>query len=291
VTGYIGPVRRLIVTADDFGLCEAVNEAVEIAHRDGILSTTSLMVGGAAASDAVERARRMPALRVGLHVVVVEDRPVLPPARVSRLMGDDDHLSRKLVGSGFRFFFDPVARRQLEAEIRAQFEAFAATGLELDHVNAHNHMHLHPTVLGIILRVGREFGVRAMRIPYEPPLIGWRLAGRSLAGQLAAAGGLAPWMSVLRRRLRRLNIRSNDLVLGLGSSGAMDEAMVLRLLEVVPANAVVEMYFHPATGRAPEIDRGVPSYRHEAELAALTSPEVRAAIERLGIRRVTFADL
>ena len=284
-------MRWLILTADDFGLCEAVNEAVEIAHRDGILSTASLMVGGNAVADAVERAQRLPGLRVGLHVVVVEDRPVLPPAQVSRLMEDGEHLSRRLVGSGFRFFFDPVARRQLEAEIRAQFEAFAATGLALDHVNAHNHMHLHPTVLEIILRVGSEFGLRAMRVPYEPPLIGWRVAGRGLATQLAAAAGLAPWMAVLRGRLRRRGIRSNDVVLGLGSSGAMDEATVLRLLELAPPNGVAEMYFHPATRRAPEIDRRMPTYRHEAELAALTSPAVRRALERLDIRRVTFADL
>ena len=90
-------VKRLIVTADDFGLCQPVNEAVEIAHREGILSTASLMVGGPAAADAVERARRLPGLRVGLHVVVVEDRPVLPPAQVSRLTDDRGYLSGRLV--------------------------------------------------------------------------------------------------------------------------------------------------------------------------------------------------
>ena len=284
-------VKRLIVTADDFGLCQPVNEAVEIAHREGILSTTSLMVGGPAAADAVERARRLPGLRVGLHVVVVEDRPVLPPEQVSRLTDGGGYLSGRLVSSGVRFFFSPTARRQLEAEIRAQFERFAATGLELDHVNAHNHMHLHPTVLGIVLRVGREYGLDAMRVPYEPPLISWRASGRGLATKLAAAVGLAPWMAALRARLRRRGIRTNDLVLGLWASGAMDEAAVIRLLELAPPGGVAEMYFHPATRRAPEIERTMPTYRHQEELAALTSREVRRAIERLGIRPVTFRDL
>jgi hopanoid biosynthesis associated protein HpnK len=284
-------VKRLIVTADDFGLCEPVNEAVEIAHRDGILSTASLMVGGSAAADAVARARRLPELRVGLHVVVVEDRPVLPGAQVGHLTDGDGYLSRNLVTAGVRFFFDPAARRQLEAEIRAQFEAFAATGLTLDHVNAHNHMHLHPTVLGIILRVGREFGLCAMRVPYEPPLVAWRVTGRGLGPKLAAAAGLAPWLGLLRARLQRRGIRANDVVLGLGASGAMDETTVLRLLELVPDGRVAEMYFHPATRRSPESDRTMPSYRQQAELAALTSPRVRRALETCEIRLVTFADL
>jgi hopanoid biosynthesis associated protein HpnK len=249
------------------------------------------MVGGRAAADAVARARRLPALRVGLHVVVVDDRPVLPRAQVERLTDGDGYLSDRLVASGVRFFFSPAARRQLEAEIRAQFEAFAATGLELDHVNAHRHMHLHPTVLRIILRVGREFGLRAMRVPYEPPLIAWRIAGRGLGATLASAAGLAPWLGILRARLRRRGIRSNDVVLGLGATGAMDEATVLRLLELAPPGRVTEMYFHPATRRSPEIDRTMTSYRHEAELAALTSRNVRRALETREIRRVTFADL
>ncbi len=284
-------MKRLIVTADDFGLCEPVNEAVELAHRDGILSTASLMVGGDAAADAVARARRLPALRVGLHVVVVEDRPVLPAARLSRLTDGDGRLPRHLAAAGVRFFLDPVARAQLAAEIRAQFEAFRATGLGLDHVNAHNHMHLHPTVLGIILRVGREFGLSAMRVPYEPPLVAWRACGRSLGPQLAAAAGLAPWLGVLRARLGRLGIRSNDVVLGLAASGAMGEETVLRLLALAPEGRVAEMYFHPATRRTPELDRSMPAYLHEAELAALVSPRVREALDRLGIQQVTFADL
>ena len=122
------------MTGDDFGLTVSVNEAVEIAHRDRVLRAASLMVGGSAAEDAVERARRLPGLRVGLHLVLVEGRPVLPPAQLPDLVDADGEFSRDLVAAGFRFFFRPGARRQLAAEIRAQFEAFRATGLGLDHV-------------------------------------------------------------------------------------------------------------------------------------------------------------
>ena len=149
-------MKRLIVTGDDFGLAGPVNEAIAEAHRRGILTTASLMVSGAAAKDAVERARALPSLRVGLHVVVVEGRPVLPPDEVPDLVDRSGVFSTRLTRAGFNFFFRPDVRRQLEREIRAQFEAFVKTRLRLDHVNAHNHMHLHPTILSIVLKLGRN---------------------------------------------------------------------------------------------------------------------------------------
>ncbi len=206
--------RQVILTADDFGLAVEVNEAIEAAHRRGVLTTASLMVGAAAAGDAVERARRLPTLRVGLHVVLVQGRPVLPPERVPDLVDGRGDFTDRLVSAGFAYFFRPRVRRQLEDEIRAQYEAFRATGLPLDHVNAHNHMHLHPTLLALIVAVGRDFGLRAVRVPYEPPFASFRAAGSGLARRLATAAGMAPWIALLRWRLRRAGLKSNRCVFG-----------------------------------------------------------------------------
>lgn len=275
-------MKQLIVTADDFGLAVPVNEAVERAHRDGILTAASLMVGAEAAADAVERARRLPGLAVGLHVVLVQGRPVLPPEQVPDLVDERGAFLTDLVAAGVRFFFRPGARRQIEAELRAQFAAFRATGLQLDHVNAHNHMHLHPTVLGLILKIGREFGMTAMRLPWEPPAALWQGGTAGLA--------LAPWIGLLKARLRRAGIASNDRVLGLNDSGMMTEPRVLQLLESLP-EGVTELYVHPAVRRCPELDRTMPEYDHEGEFAALLSPRVRAAIDRQGVTRIAFRDL
>jgi hopanoid biosynthesis associated protein HpnK len=267
-------MKRLIVTADDFGLALPVNEAVELAHREGILGGASLMVGAAYAQDAVERARRLPALRIGVHLVVAEGAPVLAPERLPNLVDENGELPADLVRAGIRFFFRRAARRELEQEITAQFEAFEKTGLPLDHVNVHNHMQLHPTVLSGILKVARRFGVHALRLPMEQP--GARL--------------LTAWVSLLRWRLRRAGIRFNDQVQGLSDSGAMTEERVLRLLGRLP-EGVTEMYFHPATRRCPEIDRHMPEYQHEEELAALTSPKVRDAIGAMRVTLSAFSDL
>jgi hopanoid biosynthesis associated protein HpnK len=283
-------VRQLIVTGDDFGLAEPVNEAIERAHREGILTSASLMVAGAAAADAVARARRQPKLRVGLHLVLVEGRPVLPPAEIPDLVDASGEFRPDLVAAGFRFFFRPGVRGQLERELRAQFEAFAATGLVLDHVNAHNHMHLHPTVLGSVLKLGREYGLDAVRVPYEPPGPGARAAGGGRLRRSLEAAALAPWTRLLRSRLRRARIKTNDFVFGLADTGRMEEGLVLRLLRELP-EGVTEMYFHAATRRCPEIDRTMAGYRHEEELAALTSERVRGALASLGIQPVAFGDL
>ncbi len=283
-------MRRLIVTGDDFGLAVPVNEAIEIAHRDGILTTASLMVGADAADDAVERARRHPGLRVGLHLVLVEGRPVLPPDRIPDLVNADGEFRGDLTAAGFRFFFRPGVRDQLEREVRAQFEAFAKTGFALDHVNAHNHMHLHPTVLGTLLRVGRDHGLDAVRLPWEPPAASARAAGGGGVQRALGAAGLAPWIGLLRSRLRRARLKCNDQVFGLADSGRMEEPLVLRQLRNLP-EGVTEMYFHAATRRCPEIDRTMPEYCHEGELAALTSQRVRTAMAGLGIEPIAFGDL
>ena len=266
--------RGLIVTADDFGLHPAVNEAVELAHRDGVLTAASLMVGAPAAADAVARARRLPRLRVGLHLVLADGAAVLPRETIPALVDAEGRFGDRMARDGMRFFFLPAVRRQLAAEIRAQFEAYAATGLALDHVNAHKHFHLHPTVLSLILRIGRDYGLRAVRLPAE--------AGAPIL--------LRPWLRLLARRLDAAGIVHNDSVVGIAHSGGMDEKAMLEALQALP-NGVTEIYLHPATASGSVIAASMPDYRHADELAALLSPRVRAAVERLGVPRGGFTDL
>jgi hopanoid biosynthesis associated protein HpnK len=264
-------MRRLIVTADDFGLAVPVNEAVEEAHRRGVLTCASLMAAGAAARDAVERARRLPSLRVGLHVVLVRGAPLLPPHHVPGLVSRRGVFYENLFAAGVRYFLSPRARVQLGAEIRAQFEWFRATGLELDHVNAHCHMHLHPTVLDLLIAIGREFGLRAVRVPEEPGGPRW----------------LRPWILRMRRRLRGDGLCMNDFLLGLRDSGRLDVATAVRLVRQLP-RGVTEIYFHPAAAWFPG---AAPGYRYEAEFQALLSREFREAIEAAGAQRISYRDL
>lgn len=272
-------MKRLIVTADDFGLTVPVNEAVEEGHRRGILTAASLMVTGEAAADAVARAKRLPKLGVGLHLVLVDGVPVLPPEQIPDLVGSDGRFSANVLAQGVRIFCLPAARRQLAAEIRAQLEAFRATGLALDHVNAHHHFHLHPTIHQALLRVAGEFGIRAIRLPLEPRLPD---RPRGLSGLMEARHARR-----LRRRLDAARIAHNDHIFGLADTGAMTGAKVRRFLEDLP-DGISEIYFHPATARPAEWPA---SYRCVDEAAALIDPEAAAIIARRGVAAIPFAGL
>jgi hopanoid biosynthesis associated protein HpnK len=283
-------MRQLIITGDDFGLAVPVNEAIETAHRRGILTAASLMVGADATEDAVARAQRTPSLKVGLHLVLVEGRPILSPALIPDLVNEHGEFSTHLITAGVNFFFRPGVRRQLQSEITAQFLAFRKTGLTLDHVNAHNHMHVHPTILGLILKVGKEYGLSAMRLPYEPLLPSWRASRTGFASKFALWALLFPWMKLLKVRLKLARVRSNDFVFGLHDSGHVNSHLVLRFLMHLP-EGVTEIYFHPATRRCSEIDRTMPDYEHEREFEALMNPVVKEALERRGFRPLSFSEL
>lgn len=242
------------------------------------------MVAAPAAADALSRARRLPGLRVGLHLVLVEGGAILPAAEIPRLVDAGGVFPKDQVAAGFRFFFSPAVRRELGREVEAQFRAFRASGLALDHVNAHKHMHLHPTVARLIVETGRRFALRAVRLPYEPPAVIAAAEGNRDPGFGARA--LALWSGGLRRRLRRAGLKMNDRIFGLAWSGAMTEARWLRLLPLLP-DGVSEVYAHPAIETAASLAR-IPGYQPGDELAALVSPNVRARLSELGIALGSF---
>jgi hopanoid biosynthesis associated protein HpnK len=185
-------------------------------------------------------------------------------------------LDENLARAGVRYFFLPSARRQLAAEIRAQFEAFAKTGLPLDHVNAHNHMHIHPTVLSLIIGIGRDYGLRAVRLPRPPRPPG--------------GGLLAPWIARMRRQIHRAGLVCNDRLLGWHHTGRMDRERVLSLLAGLPEGSS-EIMFHPATGTWGGADPAPPGDDFVAEYEALCDPAVAEAVEAAAARLSAFRDL
>jgi chitin disaccharide deacetylase len=257
-------------------MSEAVNDAVERAYRDGVLHAASLMVAAPAASHAVQIARRNPGLRVGLHLVVIEGPSVLAHREIPGLVDARGEFPSDQLGLGINYFFRRSIRRQLAAEIAAQFAAFAATGLPLDHANAHKHMHLHPTVGAMMLRIGVQHGLKRVRIPSEPPSVVAACGHRAGFGNEA----LYQWTKLLRHQALRAGMATNDHCFGLAWSGHMTAERVKALLARLP-DGDTEIYFHPAAGWDNRLHELMPDYEHEAELAALLDPGVKAAAQAL----------
>jgi chitin disaccharide deacetylase len=244
------------------------------------------MVAGPAAADAAARAHRLPDLRVGLHLDIVEGSSVLPRDEIRSVIRRDGRFDRNMARAGIRFCFLPQVRRQLAEEIRAQFEAFRATGLCLDHVNAHKHMHVHPTVARLIIEIGRDYGVRAVRVPAEPV----QVLRHAIPDEPISMPLYWPWLNSLRRRLQAAGLFVNDHLFGLAWSGRMVEDRLLRLVPHLP-DGVSEIYLHPASKRSPALAAATPGYRHREELAALLSPALKSLVGELGIRLVSYTDL
>lgn len=276
---------RLIVNADDLGLTEGHNQAIVAAHLEGILTSASLMAGGAAFEDAVERVRSLPRLGIGVHLTLLESRPVLPPEAVPGLVDQDG-----VFGLDYVRLFVKLSRRQIDLqqvgrEWRAQVEKVMASGLSVTHIDSHKHIHMHPCLLPLALRLVQEYGLKGMRL--SCPL--------NIARGLkpAVLGLLALWA---RQRAARENVRTPDVLLGLEASGQMTEARLLALL-ARPWTGTRELMVHPAYP-TPLLDhllasgyRWIATYRFEEELAALCSPSVQALLQQNSISLIHYGAL
>jgi hopanoid biosynthesis associated protein HpnK len=273
--------RRLIVNADDFGRSSSVNAAVVRAHREGILTSASLMVNEAACKEAVALAREQPQLGVGLHLTLVAGRAALSPPAIPDLVkagAPEASFRDNPVGVGLRYFFDRKVREQLRAEIRAQFERFRATGLMLDHVNGHLHLHLHPVVFRILMDEALTLGIRHLRLTRDSFRLNARLERGRWCRRITHAIVFG-WLSRrARRALATAGIRHTQRVFGLLQDGRVDEAFLLKLLPKLPPGDA-ELYAHPSLDHS----------RHE--LAGLTSPRVTEAVRQCGIELIRYRDL
>jgi len=275
----VGPgARRLIVNADDFGRSASINRAVVRAHRDGILTTASLMVNEPPFPDAVALARDNPRLGIGLHLTLLCGHSALPPEAIPGLVGADGSFDESPSRVGWRYFFRRELREQLRAEIHAQFGKFRATGLPLDHVNGHLHLHLHPTVLRILLNDAGQLGIDRLRLTFDPFCLNLRLASGHWGYRTMHALIHHCLAASARSRLKQRGIRHTRFVFGLLQNARVDEAYVSALLPLLPAGDS-ELYSHPS----------LDEFRRE--LDALISPRVRAQVGALGIKLIRYQDL
>lgn len=282
--------KLLILTADDFGLSPALNAAVSLAHRHGLLTSASLMVSAPAAAHALALTRELPGLCLGLHLTLAQGRAMLPPRFISHLVDSRGNFANHPVAAGWRYYFEPRLWPEIRRELAAQIEAALSSGLDLQFLNGHLNLHLHPCLLPLVLDLAREYRIPAMRLCRED----WR-ATLALAPDhplpKIAQGLIFQWLS---RRARVLadaaGLAYNDHLFGLTNDGRMTEGHLLGLIPRLKPG-VTEICFHPALTSDAELRRWGPAYRRREELAALLSPRLRKDLAAAGVGLIDFRSL
>ena len=268
-------MRSLIVTGDDFGALPGVNAAIARAYDEGILTGASLIITGEFVNQAVALARERPDLATGLHLALCDARSASPPGAIPDLVTPDGRFPASPGRTGIVHWIWRRRRSgQLEQEIRAQLERYLETGLSLDHIDGHHHLHMHPVVFEILLRCIEDYKIPCVRLVDEDRTA--RRRGDPLLGEIVAAtfGLLAAHH---RRALTRLGSAfAPDRVYGLRATDRLDLQEWLRMLPRIRASTV-EVYTHPDAG----------TEEGRLQLEALCAPELRSAVEAAGYRLVS----
>jgi chitin disaccharide deacetylase len=271
-------VRRLIVNADDFGLSHSVNAAVICAHREGILTSASLMVNECDFDEAVKLAKENPKLGVGLHLTLLMSHSTLPSNTIPALVNARREFSKNPISVGLNYFFKRSLREELRAEIHAQFEKFHSTGLPLDHVNGHLHLHLHPAIFNILMEDSEQLGIRRLRLTRDCLSRSRKMSRGRYFYKISHAAIFEFLSSRARKSLEAKKIRHTRITFGLLQNSRVDENYILKLLPELPSGDS-ELYSHPS----------LDEFKHEFD--ALISPRVKEQIKKLGIELIRYQDL
>jgi hopanoid biosynthesis associated protein HpnK len=267
-------------------MSDALNGAVALAHRGGVLGCASLMSGGPRVRQALALARELPGLCLGVHLTLAQGMAVLPPFRVPSLTDSQGRFPLNPVTAGWRYFFQSKLWPEIRRELAAQIEAVLQAGFRVWHLNGHLNLHLHPRIFPLVVKLAREYGIPGVRLGRED----WRTTLRLAPDQPFPKMAQGLIFALLNLRARKLataaGLVCNDHLFGLLNHGRMTEEHLLGLVPSLQPG-VTEIYSHPALYPDPELRRWAPQYRRQEELAALLSPRLK---ESLAAWRVQLAD-
>jgi hopanoid biosynthesis associated protein HpnK len=288
-------MKRLIVNADDFGLTAGVNRGILRAFQEGILTSTTIMANGEAFDDAVALARANPRLGVGCHLVLVGGNALTSRDEAPTLVDRNGQLPASLEKLLARLACGAVKPEHIERELRAQIERVRAEGIELTHLDSHKHTHIWPQVMQPLARVAEEFGIRRVRKPFEGLRGVLRLSrngeGRAALSQRAKATAAQVAAPRFQRLVKTHGLRTPDNFFGIGLTGHLGAAAIVKILEALP-EGTSELMCHPGL-----YDRGLEraptrlKRAREAELEGLLAPAARQTIKERGIQLISYREL
>jgi hopanoid biosynthesis associated protein HpnK len=286
-------VRRLIINADDFGLTSGVNRAIVEAHETGVVTSATLMANSLAFEEAVRLAKSRSNWSIGCHVVLLDGQPLIDPGRIPTLVhAGNGRLFRDGIS---RFAIRALAGRidpdEVEAEATAQIRKLQSHGVRVSHLDTHKHTHIFPAALRGILRAARTCGISAIRNPFEVVAVNFVRAQRGLWKRYAQVRTLRGLAGNFRRAVAKAGLGTPDGTLGIVATGHLDPNLFQEIANHMP-EGTWEFVCHPGY-----VDADLSAMRtrlresRQEELAVLTSPDTRAALERCGIELISYLQL
>lgn len=279
-------LRYIIINADDFGRHAEINRAVEEGLVHGCLRSATVMPGGAAFAGAIDIARRHEELGLGVHFMLVDGHPILPPEEIPSLVGSEGDFLPDHTALLKRYLKGGVNLEEVRRELAAQLQKIEATGIPISHVDSHQHMHTLPGIIDIVLDLAARAGIRAVRTP-RTPLFAGAFGG---LGQLVGRLGLSTLARLAACKAHRRGLLTPDNFAGIVAGEAVSEGELLHLIAHLP-QGTTEVMMHP--GMKNDVLQEDSGWQHdfEAELAAILSPRVGEALRKAEVEPVNFRHL
>lgn len=280
--------RRVIINADDFGLCDGVNKAVAQAHTDGVLTSATIMANMSAAHEAVKIAKKLPTLGIGVHLNLTEGRPLSKDTSIDRLLDADGQFACSPAKLSLFSLAGHKIREAIRAELAAQIQWVIDNGLKPTHLDSHKHIHTFPQLFSIVCQLAGRFQIPAIRWPFEPKelsRIPWPLTG-------ADGRKRAKKIRIMARinRVQNPDFLKTDVLLGIAHTGKID-VNFFKAVALYNSAATAEVMTHP--GFADGLDPGKTRLLHQrkVELEALCSRKTKQYFEDAGVKLVHYGKL
>ena len=282
-------IKKLIVNADDFGLHTLINQGIIKGHREGFITSTSIMPSANAYEEAVALAKDSPKLGIGIHLTLVGGvQSVLPKHKISSLLDAEGRFLPDYVAFAKRFYTGGVKAGELEAELRAQIEKALASGLNITHIDSHQHTHVLPGINGLVRKLCNEYNIKRERIPKES----YTFSGGFKAGLGRKLGraGLSFCADLAAISANSSGIKHPDYFFGMLAGGHLTAELVGNIIRQLP-EGVSEIMTHPGLETEPLAKIFDWTYTWETELASYLCEDNKKLLKEQGVELVNFGNL
>ena len=282
---FIPILKKIIFNADDFGLTRGINQGIIRAFTEGVVRSASLMPVGMAYDDAVRLAKENPGLDIGIHLCLVEEKPLLTNKEIPSLVVKDGYFSRYELWFILNYYLGRINLKEIERELEAQVQRVKESGIRATHIDSHDYIHMLPSILKIVMRLARKYSIPFIRYPYERPVIFTARPPRYMLSFI-----LNMLCVVSNKIIREAGLFRTNYFYGVLSSGHLSESCLTKILRTVD-KGMTEITCHPGIYDEEAKRYDYWKYEWEGELRALTSPNIKKIIKDLNIQLVNFREI